>query len=396
MRFDVKAFRDKGSIVLLRVDALSPAEASLSAERQGYSVLAVQAHHGLSLALPRRRARFPLLLFSQELHVLLEAGLSLIEAMETLAEKEAHTRTREVLDQIIGYMYEGRTFSYALAQAPSVFPVLYVALVRAAERTGDLPVALTRFIAYQTQVDQVRKRIVTASIYPVLLLGLGGLVVVFLMAYVVPRFSGVYESAGRDLPWLSLLLLEWGTLLRSSGTTVLIIALAVLGAAAFGLSRATVRQWAAERVWRIPAVGERLRVYQLARLFRAAAMLLKGGIPLVSALAMLEGLLRPALRARLQRAIVAVREGQSTSQALTDNGLTTPVAVRLLRVAERSGNMGEMMDRIANFHDEEMARSVEWFSRLFEPILMALIGLVIGIIVVLMYLPIFELAGAIQ
>jgi general secretion pathway protein F len=125
-------------------------------------------------------------------------------------------------------------------------------------------------------------------------------------------------------------------------------------------------------------------------------MLLKGGIPLVSALAMLEGLLRPALRARLQRAIVAVREGQSTSQALTDNGLTTPVAVRLLRVAERSGNMGEMMDRIANFHDEEMARSVEWFSRLFEPILMALIGLVIGTIVVLMYLPIFELAGAIQ
>lgn len=396
MRFDVKAFRDKGRIVLLRVDALSPAEASLSAERQGYSVLAVQAHHGLSLALPRRRARFPLLLFSQELHVLLEAGLSLIEAMETLAEKEAHTRTREVLDQIIGYMYEGRTFSYALAQAPSVFPVLYVALVRAAERTGDLPVALTRFIAYQTQVDQVRKRIVTASIYPVLLLGLGGLVVVFLMAYVVPRFSGVYESAGRDLPWLSLLLLEWGKLLRSSGITVLIIVFALLGAATFGLSRAGVRQWTAERLWRIPAVGERLRVYQLARLFRAVAMLLKGGIPLVSALGMLEGLLRPALRARLQCAILAVREGQSTSQALSDNELTTPVAVRLLRVAERSGNMGEMMDRIANFHDEEMARSVEWFSRLFEPILMALIGLVIGIIVVLMYLPIFELAGAIQ
>ena len=396
MRFDVKAFREKGRIVLLRVDAISPTEASLSAERQGYSVLAVQPHHGLSLALPRRQARFPLLLFSQELHVLLEAGLSLIEAMETLAEKEAHTRTREVLDQIIGYMYEGRTLSYALAQAPSVFPALYVALVRAAERTGDLPVALTRFIAYQTQIDQVRKRIVTASIYPVLLLGLGGLVVVFLMAYVVPRFSGVYESAGRDLPWLSVLLLEWGTLLRSSGTTVLVISLVLLGTAVFGLSRAKVRQWAAERLWRIPAVGERLRVYQLARLFRAAAMLLKGGIPIVAALTMLEGLLRPALRARLQRAIAAVREGQPTSQALGDHGLTTPVAMRLLRVAERSGNMGEMMDRVANFHDEEMTRSVEWFSRLFEPILMALIGLVIGIIVVLMYLPIFELAGAIQ
>ena len=111
---------------------------------------------------------------------------------------------------------------------------------------------------------------------------------------------------------------------------------------------------------------------------------------------MVHGLLRPALRARLEGAITAIREGRATSQALSENGLITPVALRLLRVGERSGNMGEMMDRIANFHDEEMARWVEWFSRLFEPLLMALIGLVIGIIVVLMYLPIFELAGAIQ
>ena len=396
MRFEVKAFREKGPIVSLRVDATSAAEASVSAERQGYSVLGVRAHHGLALALPRRRTRFPLLFFSQELHVLLEAGLSLIEAMETLAEKESHTHTRAILDQIIGYMYEGRTFSYTLEQAPSVFPVLYVAMVRSAERTGDLPVALMRFIAYETQVDQVRKKIVSASIYPVLLLAVGGLVVIFLMAYVVPRFSGVYETAGRDLPWLSRLLLEWGLLLRSHGASVLAATLGLAAAVGFGLSRVSVRQWAAERLWRIPALGERLRVYQVARMFRAVAMLLKGGIPIVTALGIVEGLLRPALRARLQHAMSSIREGQATSHALSAQGLTTPVALRLLRVGERSGNMGEMMDRTANFHDEEMARWVERFARLFEPLLMALIGLLIGIIVVLMYLPIFELAGAIQ
>ena len=396
MRFDVKAFRDKGRIVSLRVDAMSAAEASLGVERQGYSVLGVGAHHGLTLALPRRRARFPLLLFSQELHVLLEAGLSLIEAMETLAEKEAHAHTREVLAQIIGYMYEGRTFSYALEQAPSIFPVLYVAMVRAAEKTGDLPGALSRFIGYQTQIDQVRKKIVSASIYPVLLMAVGGIVVIFLMAYVVPRFSGVYETAGRDLPWLSQLLLDWGILLRSNGASVLAAAIASAAALGFGLSRLAVRQWIAARLWRIPALGERLRVYQLARLFRAVAMLLKGGIPIVSALGMVQGLLRPALKARLQLAIAAIREGQPTSQALSAHELTTPVALRLLRVGERSGNMGDMMERIANFHDEEMARWVEWFTRLFEPLLMTLIGLVIGIIVVLMYMPIFELAGVIQ
>ena len=125
-------------------------------------------------------------------------------------------------------------------------------------------------------------------------------------------------------------------------------------------------------------------------------MLLKGGIPIVADLGMVQGLLRPVLRSRLQLAIVSIREGQAASHALDVHGLTTPVALRLLRVGERSGKMGEMMERAANFHDDEMARWIEWFSRLFEPILMMLIGLVIGIIVVLMYLPIFELAGAIQ
>ena len=128
----------------------------------------------------------------------------------------------------------------------------------------------------------------------------------------------------------------------------------------------------------------------------AAEAVCKGGIPIVSALTMVQGLLRPALKARLQLAIAAIREGQPTSQALNTHALTTPVALRLLRVGERSGDMGDMMERIANFHDEEMARWVEWFTRLFEPLLMTLIGLVIGIIVVLMYMPIFELAGAIQ
>jgi len=396
MRYEVKAFREKAHIVSLRVDAMSGAEASLAAQRQGYSVLGVSPRHGLTLALPRRRGRFPLLLFSQELHVLLEAGLSLIEAMETLAEKESHVQARELLAQIMGYLYEGRTFSFALEQSPSVFPALYVAMVRAAEKTGDFPLALSRYIAYQTQRDQVRKKIVSASIYPVLLMGVGAIVVVFLMAYVVPRFSGVYETAGRNLPWLSRLLLDWGQLLRSHGIDVLLGALVAVVAIVYGLSRSSVQQWLAAQLWRIPAVGERLRIYELARLFRAVAMLLKGGIPIVTALDMVQGLLHPALRAKLRLAVEAIREGQPTSQAMSAHELTTPVALRLLRVGERSGNLGGMMERIANFHDEELARWVEWFTRLFEPLLMTLIGLVIGVIVVLMYLPIFELAGVIQ
>jgi general secretion pathway protein F len=124
-------------------------------------------------------------------------------------------------------------------------------------------------------------------------------------------------------------------------------------------------------------------------------MLLRGGTPIVAALDMAAGLLSPVLQYDLGRARQAIREGKPISQAMSENGLTTAVARRMLRVGERSGRMDEMMDRIAAFLDEEIARWIDWFTRLFEPLLMAFIGVVIGIIVVLMYLPVFELAGSI-
>ena len=125
-------------------------------------------------------------------------------------------------------------------------------------------------------------------------------------------------------------------------------------------------------------------------------MLLKGGMPLVGALEMAAELLHPVLRERLVAASRAISEGRGVSASMDENGLTTPVAMRMLVVGESSGSMGDMMERIAGFHDDELARWVDWFTRMFEPILMAVIGLVIGAIVVLMYMPIFELAGNLQ
>jgi general secretion pathway protein F len=125
-------------------------------------------------------------------------------------------------------------------------------------------------------------------------------------------------------------------------------------------------------------------------------MLLRGGTALVTALGMVDGLMPAALRPRLAQATQRIREGASISAAMEAAGLVTPVALRLLRVGERSGEMAEMMDRIAVFHDEELARWIDLVTKLFEPLLMAAIGVVIGAIVVLMYLPIFELAGSLQ
>lgn len=395
MRFRVKALGMDGGVATLSLDARDADEASRLAECQGYAVLAVSGAP-LFAGLTAGKAAFPLKLFSQELLALLESGLTVVEGIEVLAEKERNPSVRATLEQISAALREGRPLSATLEELPNVFPALYVASVRASEKTSDLDEALRRYIAYQNQVDELRAKLVSASIYPVLLVGVGGLIIVFLMAFVVPRFSRIYEDLHGDLPWLSRMMLEWGRLAEHYGLAVLAAAVALAVALFRLLRQEAVRERIGALLWRWPAVGDRLRVFHLSRCYRTTGMLLRGGITLAAALDMVGGLLAPALRPRLADANRRIREGIPASRALEEFGLTTPVAQRLLRVGEQTGNLGEMMERIAAFHDEEMGRWVEMVSRLFGPLLMMVIGLMIGVIVVMLYLPIFQVAESIQ
>jgi general secretion pathway protein F len=392
MRYEVKAVKAGGAVVSLGLDARDDRDANQQVRSQGYTVLAVRR---AGAALPSlRSARFPLVLFTQELLALLRSGISLVEALETLAEKDSRASSGPVLAGLLEKLREGQSFSSALQGAPEAFPDLYVATVRASERTGNLSEALTRYVAYQTQLDGVKKHLVSASIYPVILIVVGGLVALFLLGYVVPRFSHIYEDIGGDLPWLTRLLMAWGRFVEARGGILLAGIVAVVAGLVLWLRQPSTRQLIARQIMRVPAIGERVRVYQLTRFYRTMGMLLAGGTPVAQAMVMVSGLLDQELRQRLDSALKRIREGQQISVSLDSQLLTTPVALRMLRVGERTGQMGEMMERIAAFHEEELQRWVERFTRTFEPLLMAVIGVVIGGIVVLMYFPIFELAGS--
>lgn len=397
MRYQVKALRGPNEILALTLDARDEADAHKQLQRQGLQVVSLRAEAAWMKHFMKRGARFDLVLFSQELLALLNAGLNLVEAMETLAEKEARPDAKMMLEKLINALYEGQTFSTTLANFPEIFPDVYTASVKASEKTGDMPEALGRYISYATQMEQVKKRLVSASIYPVILITTGLIVTLFLMIYVVPKFSKIYNEASRsDLPFLSQVLMSWGGWVSGHVSWVLIGLAASVAGLVFAVTRPALREAVLKFLWRRKNIGEQLRVFQLARFYRTTGMLLRGGIPMVTALGMVSGLLHPSLRERLVVATNEVREGQSFSQVMDNNGLTTPVASRMLRVGERSGRMGEMMERIAQFYDEDMARFVDWFTKLFEPLLMVVIGLIIGGVVILMYMPIFELAGSIQ
>ena len=394
MRYEVKAVLSGKGTVHLELEASNEEEARLQVIEQGGMVLSVRrSFSGLSL---KSSTHFPLVHFSQELLSLQTAGLSLVESIETLLEKEQDASNRKIIQNILARLYEGVTFSQALEEYPEAFPPLYIATIRASERTGDLPEALTRFISYQTQMDFVRKKLIGASIYPVLLLVVGFLVSIFLLVFVVPKFSAIYDDMGSDLPWLSLVLIKWGHFVDERGWELAIVTGVIVTAIIYSVTRPAFRANVLRLLWRIPAVGEHMRVYQLARFYKTLGMLLRGGIPITQALEMVSGLLQTHFRPKVAAAAKHIREGKTISSAMELEGLTTAVGNRMLRVGERTGLMGDMMERIGNFHDEEIARWVEWTTKLIEPLLMAVIGIVIGGIIILMYMPIFELAGSIN
>ena len=301
---------------------------------------------------------------------------------------------RAVIERLLEALREGKRFSVALEQQPEHFPVLYVGLMRAAERTSNLAESLGRYLEYRNRLDAVRGRVVSALIYPAILAVVGLVVTAFLLGYVVPRFAGVYQGTGRELPWLSQQLIGWGGFAAQHGRLLTIAALAMVAAAIVGGRFWWISGGVQRLLRRLPGVAPTVITFELARLYLSLGTLLEGGLPILQALRLAEGLLSPETLLRYRAASAAIGRGESLSQAFVANGLATPVALRLLRVGERGGRLGEMLGRAARFHDGEIARRVDIFARSFEPLLMAAIGLVVGTIVVLLYLPIFDLAGS--
>lgn len=394
MRFRLRIYRPESGISNVEVEAADALGARQLAMAQGGAVLSVRAA-GLAWA---RGARFDTCLFCHELVALLEAGIVLVEAIDILATKSKDSRHQQVLKEVQRSLQEGCSLSVAIEAQSGVFSALLVATVRSSEQTGQLPEAIRRYLDYRAQLTFVRDKVIGAAVYPALLLVVGSLVVMFLLVYVVPRFSRIYEDVGHaELPILSQWLMQFGLWI---GDHLGLVGLMVLGSSAATLAlmtRPATRTWFTTQLWGLPRVGHYIRVYQLAQFTRTIAMLLNGGVPLVRALDMTAQLLHmPGLSVALVKARQSIAEGRSISDTFREHGLATEVGGRLLVVGERSGELASVLDRMAKFYDDEISRVVDWASRLFEPVLMVFIGVVIGGIVILMYLPIFELAATIQ
>jgi len=333
--------------------------------------------------------------FAQDLALMLRSGLTLLDSLKTLGERAEDRRSR-LIQQIMLRLREGDSLSAALQGSGQFNPAL-LACIRSSELTGDLPDSLQRYAANAARIRELRSKLVSALVYPVLLLGVAGMVVLFLLLFVVPRFAVVLEGAGKDLPLMSRILIDLGRGLSSLPVQVWTLLGALLALGVWKLVLAA-RQRRLEALFagiaaRIPGVRELVLSFSRGQFARSASMLVRSGVPALRAFGMCRSLLLRTDHSGLDRALASVSSGAPLASALHDAQIVDSLGLRVLRVSEQTGQLDTALDRLADIHEHDVERALERAGRLIEPVLMLGIGLVVGGIVVLMYLPIFQLAA---
>lgn len=389
-RFEAKVLNAERQLTVVQVDASNESEARRFVENSGGHIISLRAERG-QLTAPRQKL-FNLLVFNQQLLSLLEAGQTIVDVIEVLGKNDKRGHHRSVFDSLLTSLREGCQLSEAMGKLPSVFPPLYVAMVKASETTGTVKNAVRRYTSYQSQVNGIRDKLKAAITYPAILIGVGFFVVAFLMFYVLPRFSAIYDdsqSANQVGGFVRL----WGSFVRNNTTLAWGIFFATMFALLTIIFHPGIRKFVVGRFLAIAWIGERVWLLQLARMYRTLGMLLKSGVSVLAAMKMTQASLPETMRPYLETAIREVGEGHPISTVMMRCELSTEIAQRLLVAGETSGNLDEMMERVADFYDQETAIWIDTAGRVVEPVLMIGIGFVIGGIVLMLYSPIFDLAN---
>jgi len=393
--FEVVAVSPQGSLLTERLRALDSTKAAEQLQLRGLRVLSCREIRQSNWQGLRRR-RLDLGLFTDELAALLDAGLGMVDTLRTLSQKERDSGGRQALEAVTRDVIEGLPLSAALSNRGGVFPPLLVASVSASEQTGDLVSALRRFSSHLESMRMLRGKLVGAAIYPALLLAVGSLVVIFLLGFVVPRFAVLLEGASKKLPLASQLLLGWGKTVSAHPALFLGGFVTVVTLLGYGFLRAARSGWQIPGLQRAWLIGPLVRLFRHAQFYRTTAMLVQGGIPVLRAFEMARSLLSEEDQLGLDGARRQIAEGRPIGPALAQAQIADTVALRMLEVAQRTGRLADVLARIAAFQEAALNRAIDLTARLVEPALMIFIGLVIGAIVVLMYMPIFDLATSLQ
>lgn len=351
---------------------------------------------GVSRGRRRRIGRQELLVFNQELATLLKAGMPLVQSLDILRQRVANATFKAVLDGVYDKVKAGTALSEAFADHPDLFPAVYSATLMAGERAGNLDEVIRRYVSYEKVVGAVRRRTISALIYPMILVTMMLILVGIIVLRVVPAFSEFYGQFGRQLPMSTRVIIAVSNFVISNLAIILVAIVAGALALVSWWKRPGQRTRIDRLLLELPWAGETFRKFATSQLARTLATLLGGGIPLVNALEIAgRSMTNRYLAGELGDVTRSVREGQSFAAGLRSRGVFPDVAVKMVEVGESTGALQEMLTSLAEFYEEEIETEVGRFITLIEPVILIVMGAVIALVVMALYMPLFELSSVV-
>ena len=371
-------------------------------EEKGLFVLALHRRGGLpSLARGggqrRRISRQEFLVFNQELATLLKAGMPLVQSLDILRQRVANATFKAVLDDVYDKVKSGTGLSDAFGAHGEQFPPVYAASLMAGERSGNLDSVIRRYVAYEKVIGAVKKRTISALIYPLILTVMMLGLIAIIVLRVVPSFSAFYENFDRELPLSTRIIVGFSDALVANFWLIVIAIVGTVVGVVVWVRQPGQRQRLDRMLLEVPWAGTTVRKFATAQMARTLGTLLGGGIPLVNALEIVNRSMSNLHMAReLEEITGRVREGESFAAAMLKRHVFPDVAVKMVEVGEQTGALQEMLNSLADFYDEEIETEVSRFITIIEPVLLIVMGLVIALVVIALYLPLFELSSVVS
>jgi type IV pilus assembly protein PilC len=369
-------------------------------EEKGLYVLSLQPRSflsGWSTGTRRRRvSRQEFLVFNQELATLLKAGMALVQSLDILRQRVSNPTFKAVLDGVYEKVRSGTAMSDAFSEHGDLFPPVYAASLMAGERSGNLDAVIRRYVVYEKLIGAAKRRTISALIYPVILIVMMTILIGIIVLKVIPAFSDFYATFDRPLPLLTRIIVGFSNLIV---TNIWVIVPAVIGlviAAALWARQPSQKALLDRWLLQVPWAGATAKKFYTSQTARMLSTLLGGGIPLVNAL---EIGVRSSSNRYVGDGLDEVRrrvsEGQSFAAALRAREVFPDVAVKMVEVGESTGALQEMLNSLAEFYDEEVETEVDRVTKLIEPVMLVLMGIIIAAVVLALYMPLFELTGVV-
>jgi type IV pilus assembly protein PilC len=399
MEYVCRVGTPSGDVVERTVSAANESALRAELEQQGLYLLSMR--RGLSLSLLRLRRRRVntslLLVFAQELAALLKAGLPLFQSLDVMLERQRDPLLRQSLATVREKVKSGTALSDAFRQEGDLYPPVFAASLVAGERSGDLDVVLRRFAGHLRLNLSLKKKAISASVYPIVLLTMMVALVSILVVWVIPQFRSFYEGLGAELPLATRLLLRVATAIRSNILwIVLAVALVVVSILSW-LRREGSRVAFDRTLLRLPYFGGLMRMYATSQLSRTLATLLAGGLPLLNALEVAAASIgNRAMAEAVAKATGRIREGASLTTALESTGMLEPLPLEMVRVGEQTGALGDMLNAVAEFYDEDLDNRMATVLSLVEPVLLVVMAVIVAAMLLAFYLPMFQAISAVQ